>query len=123
MILTEQQITAAKARGCAFFPATQDQVARLSMQRRIFTLDGRPHIASRDGGGFLETHGTLMSLEGRASRGDQVTAETVDEAAAAEAETATQMAAEGVGGSAQVVRRRSAGARPRPPWRDDRRGA
>ena len=67
MILTEEQIAAAKARGCAFFPASPDQAARLGMQRRLFVLDGKPHVATRDGGGFLETHGTLTALVDRPS--------------------------------------------------------
>jgi len=45
----------------------------------------------------------------------------VDEAAAADAETAARMAAEGGSAGAQVLRRR--GAEARPPWRGDRRGA
>jgi hypothetical protein len=118
MTLTEQQIAAAKARGCAFFPATEEQVARLGMQRRIFTLGGNPYVASCDGGGFLETHGTLAALLARASDPEHRPAETVEEAVAADAETAAEMVAEGGGGRAQVLRRRGAGgARPRPPWR------
>ena len=42
---------AAKACGCAFLPATVAQVALLSMQRRIFRIDGGPFVATRDGGG------------------------------------------------------------------------
>jgi hypothetical protein len=119
MTLTQQQIAAAKARGCVFFPATDEQVARLGMQRRIFTLDGKPYVASRDGGGFLETHGTLAALVDPASDSKPEPAESVDEAVAADAETAAEMAAEGGGRGAQVVRRGGAGARPRPrpPWR------
>ena len=117
MTLTEQQIAAAKARGCAFFPATEEQVARLGMQRRIFTLGGNPYVASCDGGGFLETLGTLAALLARASDPEHWPAETVEEAVAADAETAAEMVAEGGGRGVQELRRRGAGARPRPPWR------
>ncbi len=34
------------------------------MQRRIFRIEGRPFVATRDGGGFFETHGTLLLLIG-----------------------------------------------------------
>jgi hypothetical protein len=128
MTLTPEQIAAAKARGCAFFPASPDQVARLGMQRRLFVLDGRPHVATRDGGGFLETHGTLAALVDRATGSEPGTAESVDEAVAADAETAAAMAAEGGGSGggggagAQVLRRRDAGTGPRPPWRGGKRG-
>jgi hypothetical protein len=127
MTLTQEQIAAARARGCVFFPATPDQVARLGMQRRIFVLDGKPHVATRDGGGFLETHGTLAAVVDRASGSEPSNTESVDEALAADAETAAEMAAErGGGGSGaagagvQVLRRRGAAARP--PWRGGRRG-
>jgi hypothetical protein len=126
MTLTQEQIAAARARGCAFFPATPDQVARLGVQRRLFVLDGRPHVATRGGGGFLETHGTLAAVVDQASGSGPSTAESVEEALAADAETAAAMAAEGGGygggAGAQVVRRRDAGARPRPPWRGGKRG-
>ncbi len=89
MDLTQEQVEAAKACGCAFFPATEAQVARLSMQRRIFRIDGRPFLATRDGGGFFETHGTLLPLiEGQApgrKRGSEESGETAREAAAADA--------------------------------------
>jgi hypothetical protein len=126
MTLTQEQIAAARARGCAFFPATPDQVARLGMQRRIFVLDGKPYVATRDGGGFLETHGTLAALVGHTPDSKPGTAESVEEAAAADAETAAAMASEGnsgrTGAGVQVLRRRGAAARPRPPWRGGRRG-
>ena len=56
MDLTQEQVEAVKACGCAFLPATGVQVARLSMQRRIFRIDGSPFVATRDGGGFFETY-------------------------------------------------------------------
>jgi hypothetical protein len=126
MTLTPEQIAAAKARGCAFFPATPDQVARLGMQRRIFVLDGRPHVATRDGGAFLETHGTLAAVVKQAPGQGPSTAESVEDALAADAEIAAEMAAErgsgGGGAGVQVLRRRGVAARPRPPWRGGKRG-
>ena len=69
MDLTQEQVEAAQACGCAFFPASEAQVALLSMQRRIFHIDGRPFVVTRDGGGFFETHGTLSLLvEGQGRR-------------------------------------------------------
>ena len=62
MDLTQEQVEAAAACGCAFVPASEAQVARLSMQRRVFRIDGKPFMATRDGGGFFETHGTLSRL-------------------------------------------------------------
>ncbi len=59
--LTPDQLRAARACGCALAPATEDQVRRLSMQRRIFCIGGMPFVAARDGG-FFETHGTLAAL-------------------------------------------------------------
>jgi hypothetical protein len=112
MTLTREQIAAAEARGCALFPATPDQVARLGMQRRLVVLDGRPHVATRGGGGFLETHGTLAALVDRTSGSEPGTAESVEEALAADAETAATAAERGGGGEAgagvQVLRRRAA---------------
>ena len=62
--LTPDQLAAARARGCAFLPATDDQVRRLAVQRRVFRLDGRPFVATRNGG-FFETWGTLLALIGK----------------------------------------------------------
>jgi hypothetical protein len=59
--LTPEQIAAARARGCAFSLATEDQVRRLTMQRRIFRIGGEPFVAMREAGRF-ETHGTLAAL-------------------------------------------------------------
>ena len=61
------QLAAARACGCVLTPATEDQVSRLSMQRRIFDVGGEPFVATRDGGGYFETHGTLSQL----ARGQQ----------------------------------------------------
>ena len=61
MNLTPEQITAAKAIGCAFFPATEMQVQRLTMQQRVFRVDGKPFLVSRDGS-YYETIGTLRAL-------------------------------------------------------------
>jgi hypothetical protein len=123
--LTEERVEAAKACGCAFFPATGAQVARLSMQRRVFRIGGKPFMATRDGGGFFETHGTLSLLVGGRGRdgapGEQ---ETVHEAAAADAEAAAEIATEqgAARGGAQVVRHRAAGW-PGVPPRAGKRGA
>jgi hypothetical protein len=120
--LTEEKVEIAKACGCAFFPASEAQVARLTMQRRIFTLDGKPFVATRDGGGFFETHATLTRLietRGRGVMPDE--GETVQEAAAADAASEREIARErGAAGGAQEVRRRAA-PRPRPPWRGAKR--
>jgi hypothetical protein len=59
--LTPEQASLARACGFAFFPATAVQVQRLTMQKRIFRLDGQPFLATRDGT-YWETHGTLMRL-------------------------------------------------------------
>jgi hypothetical protein len=126
MTLTPEPIAAARARGCAFFPATPDQVARLGMQRRLVVLDGRPHVATRGGGGFLEPHGTLAAVVDRASKSGPGKTESVDEALAADAEIAAAMAAEGAAAAGVAARARrwsggAAAARPRPPWRGGRR--
>jgi hypothetical protein len=62
--LTREQRAAAQACGCALIPATDEQVRRLTMQRRVFRLDGEPVLATRDGG-YFETHGTLAALIGK----------------------------------------------------------
>jgi hypothetical protein len=59
--LTRDQIIAGEACGCVFTPATEAQVQRLTVQRRIFRLDGQPVVVTRDGG-FFETHSTLVRL-------------------------------------------------------------
>ena len=61
MELTRDQRAAAEACGCALVPATEEQVRRLTMQRRVFRLDGEPVLTTRDGG-YFETHGTLATL-------------------------------------------------------------
>jgi hypothetical protein len=126
MELTREQSETAMACGCTFFPASEAQVARLSMQRRIFTLDGKPFLATRDGGGFFETHATLaLLIEDRKPGRESRPKETTKEAEAADAKAAREIVAErgdpGDGG-AQVVPRRSS-ARPRAPWRGEKRGA
>ncbi len=120
MDLTREQFEAAKACGCVFLPATDEQVGRLSMQRRVFRIDGRPFVATRDGGGFFETHGTLAALiEGQAPGGERGSGETAREAAAADAAASAEIATEqgAARGGAQVVRRGTAAARPRVPPR------
>jgi hypothetical protein len=59
--LTPDQQQAARTCGIAFFPATEAQVQRLTMQKRIFRLCGKPFMATRDGG-FWETHGTFLKI-------------------------------------------------------------
>ncbi len=61
MRLSYDQIAAAKACGIEFPPASPAQVQRLSMQRKVFEIDGQPHLATRDGS-FFETAGTLGRL-------------------------------------------------------------
>ena len=120
MELTPDQLAAARACCCVFLPATDEQVGRLSMQRRVFRIDGRPFVATRDGGGFFETHATLLPLiAGQAPGGERGTGETAREAAAADAVAAAEIATEqgAARGGAQVVRSRTAAARPRAPSR------
>ena len=113
MELTPDQLAAARACGCVFLPATDEQVGRLSMQRRVFRIDGRPFVATRDGGGFFETHGTLTLLIGGHGRdGAPGKLETVHEAAAADAASEREIAGERRAGGAQEVRRHGAGTRP-----------
>jgi hypothetical protein len=125
---TPEQIEAARARGCVFLPATEAQVQRLAMQRRIFRLGGRPHVATRDGGGFLETHATFAALAGGGHAPDResVAVEEAGEAAAAADAVATlAIAAErraSGGGAARVVRHHRPAARQRPPWRGAKPG-
>ena len=118
MDLTQEQVEAAAACGCAFVPASEAQVARLSTQRRVFRIDGKPVMATRDGGGFFETHATLARLiDGRGRGGTPDKQETVQEAAAADAASEREIAGERRAGGAREVRRDRAGARP-----DTRRG-
>ncbi len=124
MDLTPDEIAAARACGCVLTPATEDQVRRLSMQRRIFNVGGVPFVATRDGGGFFETHGTLsLLIEGQAPGRERGGEETAREAAAADAVAAAEIATEqgAARGGAQMVRRGTA-ARPRGPARGGKRG-
>ena len=107
MELTPDQRAAAEACGCVFLPATDEQVGRLSMQRRVFRIDGRPFVATRDGGGFFETQATLLPLIVRRAPGrERGAGETAREAAAADAVAAAEIATEqgAARGGAQVVR-------------------
>ena len=113
MELTPDQRATAEACGCVFLPATDEQVGRLSMQRRVFRIAGRPFVATRDGGGFFETHATLARLievhgRGGGGAGKQ---ETVADAAAADAASEREIAEERGAGGAQEVRRRRAATR------------
>jgi hypothetical protein len=107
MELTQDQVRAALAAGRIVRPATEEQVGRLTMQRRIFTVDGRAHVVARGEGGFLETHGTLAPVLDDPGGFAPVRVETVQEAAAEDASATLEVAAENQGGrgGAQVVRR------------------
>ncbi len=59
--LSYDKVAAARACGIEFPPASPAQVQRLSMQRKVFEIDGQPHLATRDGS-FFETAGTLERL-------------------------------------------------------------
>ena len=61
MRLPYDKVAAARACGIEFPPASPAQVQRLSMQRKVFEIDGQPHLATRDGS-FFETAGTLERL-------------------------------------------------------------
>ena len=61
MQLTREQYAIAESLGCRFLPATESQIHRLSMQQRIFWLDGKAFVVSRRDG-FHETAGTLRRL-------------------------------------------------------------
>jgi hypothetical protein len=114
MELSTDQVRAAEAAGCTFTPATPDQVARLTMQRRIFTIGGIQYVARRQGAGFYETQGTLAPLIEAANTGlTPAMPETLQEAEEADASATLEIAAEarGGGGGAKVVRR----GRGRPP--------
>jgi hypothetical protein len=122
MELTREQFDAAAACGCTFVPADEAQVARLSMQRRIFTRDGKPFVATRDAGGFHETHATLALLIGARS-GSEVSSrgDTLQQVAAADAASAREMESERGTGGAQEVPSRQTTAGPRTPARGVRR--
>ena len=78
--------------------------------RRIFTRNGKPFVATRDAGGFHETHTTLALLINShagsevSSRGD-----TLHQVAAADAASAKEMESErGTGGAQEVPSRQPA---------------
>ena len=122
MELTKEQMQAAKACGCTFIPVTEMQVARLSMQRRVFTFNGSPFVATRDDGGFHETHATLTLLIGSPDRAVAAgSRETVQQAAAADAVSEQEMLGERRAGGAQEVGRRQTAAGPRSPSRGTKR--
>jgi len=105
MELSQDQVRAARAAGCDFIPASTEQVARLTMQRRIFTVGGEPFLIRRPGSGIYETQGTLAPL---IAGSPPPPIETPQEAAEADDATAREMAAESpgrAGGGAKVVRR------------------
>ena len=90
MHLSPEEIAAAEACGVSFLPASDAQVQRLAMQRKVFYQAGAPILATR-GDGFFETVGTLQQLieEGRAQQRDLAQWQ----AAAAAADAATPPAA------------------------------
>jgi len=59
--LSPEEIAAAEACGVSFLPASDAQVQRLAMQRKVFYRAGVPIIATR-GDGLFETAGTLQQL-------------------------------------------------------------
>ncbi|MDJ0389702.1 hypothetical protein QMO56_16430 [Roseomonas sp. E05] len=59
--LTPEQRQAAQARGRHVVAATDEQIATLSMQRRVFWMEGRAFLVVRPDG-FLETVATLQAL-------------------------------------------------------------
>ncbi len=93
------------------------------MQRRIFRIDGRPFVATRDGGAFFETYATLLPLIGGQAPGRERGSEETAQEAAADAEAAAEIATEqgAARGGAQVVRRGTA-ARPWGPSHGGKRG-
>jgi hypothetical protein len=74
--LDRDQVTAAELAGCQFREANPAEVQRYAMQRRIFFIEGRPHLALRSDG-FCETVGTLEPLiaYGRARLASQAPAD------------------------------------------------
>ena len=105
MELSLDQVRAARSAGCTFIVATAEQVSRLTMQRRVFLVEGVPNLVRRPNSGFFETQGTLAPLIAGAP---PPPLETPQEAAEADASTAREMEAEGSavrGGGAKVVRR------------------
>jgi hypothetical protein len=121
MELTQQQIEAAQACGCTFIPASEAQVARLSMQRRIFIIGGKPFVAARDDDGFHETHATLARLIEAHETQEQAEAPDagtmVQEAAAVAPVSHKEIAGAPDAGGVPKVQRRRATNLPKPPQR------
>lgn len=61
MQISPEKVAAARACGIAFLPASSEQVRRLSMQLKVFDIDGKPHVATRNRS-FFETSATLDKL-------------------------------------------------------------
>lgn len=104
--LTREQRAAAEACGCVLIPASEEQVRRLTMQRRVFRLDGEAVLATRDGGCF-ETRATLAAMMAAhaavsAERGAEVDGRRSPKGAGARGADPT--AATGGPGPSQVVR-------------------
>jgi hypothetical protein len=92
--LSPEDIAAAEACGISFLTASDAQVQRLAMQRKVFYHAGAPILATR-GDGLFETVGTLQQLieEGRRQQRDL---SQWLEAAAPDPEAASEPEAAGV---------------------------
>jgi len=115
MELTPEMVRAAEAQGCHFTPATTEQVARLTMQRRIFLIDGEPHVAMREKTGVMETHGAVARLiAGEPPETPPAEAASMQQAAAEDAQAALELAKQSTAGrgGAQVLRGRRNTRRP-----------
>jgi hypothetical protein len=99
--LSPEDIAAAEACGINFLPASEAQVQRLAMQRKVFYRAGEPILATR-GDGLFETAGTLQQLieEGRRQQRDltqwlqAAPAEAVEDATATLAVAPVEMGTE-----------------------------
>ena len=101
---------------CAVFASA---LPVLEISAGVDVVAGEPHVATRNEGAVKETHGAIaMLIAGEAPRVE----ETAQQAVAADAEAALEMAGENAAsrGGAQVVRR-GGPARPRAPWRNTKR--
>jgi hypothetical protein len=89
--LSPEEIAAAEACGISFLPATDAQVQRLAMQRKVFYRNGAPILASR-GNGLFETVGTLQPLIEEGLQQQRDLAQWLVAAPAAEPEAVTPAA-------------------------------
>lgn len=93
MHLSPEDIAAAEACGVNFLPASDAQVQRMAMQRKIFYRAGEPILATR-GDGFFETVGTLQQLIEKGRRQQQDLAQWLQAEPAGTAEAAVPTMAE-----------------------------